>query len=78
MSSAVASMPDLNGLHFDLTAVTFIDSSGLRGLIQSSQFALERQLTFTVDVADDGPVGRLLDVTGLREHFTQATLAMPA
>jgi anti-anti-sigma factor len=76
--SAAASTPDVVAMHFDLTPITFIDSSGLRGLIRSSQLALDNELTFTVDVTDDGPVARLLDLTGLRGHFTQATLATPA
>ena len=75
---AALSTPDLVGLHLDLTSITFIDSSGLRGLIYSSQLALDNDLTFTVNVADGGPVARLLDLTGLRGHFTQETLAMPA
>ena len=76
--SAAASTPDLVALHFDLTPITFIDSSGLRGLIRSSQLALDKELDFTLNVADDGPVARLLDLTGLRGHFTQATFAIPA
>jgi anti-anti-sigma factor len=76
--STAASTPDLVEMHFDLTPITFIDSSGLRGLIRASQLALDNELTFTVNVSDDGPVARLLDLTGLRSHFTQATVATPA
>ena|SRR5258706_9311535 len=70
-----ASPPEIEALHFDLTAITFIDSSGLRGLIRSSQMALDRDLAFTVEFTEKGPVARLLDVTGLRAHFTQAPLS---
>jgi anti-anti-sigma factor len=73
--SEAASTPEVVALHFDLSAVTFIDSSGLRGLIQSSHMALDRDLTFTVEFTEKGPVARLLDLTGLREQFTQAPLS---
>ena len=48
--AATASTPDVAALHFDLTQVTFIDSSGLRGLILSSQAAL---LSRRTNVPDD-------------------------
>jgi anti-anti-sigma factor len=70
--SATASTPEVAALHLDLNQVTFIDSSGLRGLIVSSQAALDRGLTFSIDVLEDGPVARLLDVTKLRDEFTHA------
>ena len=73
-----ASTPDVTALHFDLTRVTFIDSSGLRGLIQSSQTALDNGLTFTIDTEEDGPVARLLDLTNLRGHFTHAKSSVPS
>lgn len=73
--SEAATTPEIVALHFDLSAVTFIDSSGLRGLVQSSQIALERDLGFTVEFTEKGPVARLLDLTGLRAHFTQAPLS---
>jgi anti-anti-sigma factor len=76
--SEAASTPEIVALHFDLSAVTFIDSSGLRGLIQSSKIALDRDLTFTVEFTDKGPVARLLDLTGLRAHFTKAPLPAQA
>ena len=74
--SEAASAPEIVALHFDLTAVTFIDSSGLRGLIRSSQIALDMDLIFTVEFSEKGPVARLLDIAGLRTHFTQAPLAV--
>jgi anti-anti-sigma factor len=70
-----ASTPEVAALHFDLTHVTFIDSSGLRGLILSSQAALDRGLTFSIDVLEDGPVARLLDLTELRGEFTHSKLS---
>lgn len=75
--AATASTPDVAALHFDLTQVTFIDSSGLRGLILSSQAALDRGLTFSIDVLDGGPVARLLDLTELRGQFTHAKFSGP-
>ena len=76
--AATASTPDAAALHFDLTQVTFIDSSGLRGLILSSQAALDRGLTFSIDVLEGGPVARLLDLTKLRSEFTHARLSVPS
>jgi anti-sigma B factor antagonist len=76
--AATASTPEVAAMHLDLTQVTFIDSSGLRGLILSSQAALDRGLTFTIDVLEGGPVARLLDLTNLRGEFTHAKLAVPS
>ena len=76
--SAAASTPEVTALHFDLTQVTFIDSSGLRGLILSSQAALDMGLTFSIDVLEGGPVARLLDLTELRCEFTHAKFPVPS
>ena len=75
---AATSTADAETLHFDLTRVTFIDSSGLRGLIQSSQSALDKGLAFTIDVQEGVPVSRLLDLTKLRGHFTHAKSSVPS
>ena len=76
--AATASTPEVVALHFDLTQVTFIDSSGLRGLIHSSQMAFDNGLAFTIDVVEGGPVARLLDLTQLRGEFAQATRLVPS
>lgn len=47
----------------DLTAVTFIDSSGLGALVQAHRTALERETRLLVVASS--PVLRLLRVTGL-------------
>jgi anti-sigma B factor antagonist len=47
----------------DLTAVTFIDSSGLGALVQAHRIALERETRLLV--VGSTPVLRLLRVTGL-------------
>lgn len=54
----------------DLSAVSFIDSAGLRAIIQIQQLGLERN-TLTV-LPPPAPLLELLDVTGLAErlHFT--------
>ena len=76
--ASTASTPEVAALHFDLTQVSFIDSSGLRGLILSSQAALDRGLNFTIDVLEGGPVARLLDITELRGQFTHAKFPVPS
>jgi len=54
-------------LRVDTTRVTFIDSSGLRQLVLASQLASARGIQLCIVVDQDGPVARLLDLSGLRE-----------
>jgi anti-anti-sigma factor len=75
--SQALSTPEVVAVHLDLTAISFIDSSGLRVLIQASELAREHDLAFTIDLAATGPVTRLLALTGLHNHFTQATIPVP-
>lgn len=56
------------GLVIDLSAVTFIDSAGLRAIIMIQQRADERGLPLSV-VAPPAPLLELLDVTGLTERL---------
>jgi anti-anti-sigma factor len=53
----------------DLTLVSFIDSSGLRGVLMCRDAAQERGLALVLAVKD-GPVRRLLDVAGVADWFT--------
>jgi stage II sporulation protein AA (anti-sigma F factor antagonist) len=65
--SAAASEPGVAEIHVDALAVTFIDSSGLRGLLAARQAAIDRGRAFRIRVAAHGPVKRLLAITGLEE-----------
>jgi len=52
----------------DLRGLTFLDSSGLRLLVNARREALERGSKFSL--IDGAPrVCRVLDITGLRSHF---------
>ncbi len=64
LSRAVAS--GSNPIEIDLSAVTFIDSSGLRALIIGRQEAEAAGNSLRIVKASD-VVSRLLDVTGLSE-----------
>jgi anti-anti-sigma factor len=55
----------------DLTEVGFIDSSGLRALLQGRDAASARGLSFALAVVD-GPVTRLLAAAGVSEWFDYA------
>jgi anti-anti-sigma factor len=55
----------VTALHIDATRVTFCGSSGLRSLILAREAALDHQLTFTLDMADPGPVQRLVTLFAL-------------
>ncbi len=55
-----------DGVVVDLSAVTFIDSSGLRALIEASN---EVELTLTGVPA---PVEKILEITGLSEYFDRS------
>ena len=60
-----------DGVHvceIDLGAVTFIDSSGLGALVRIRNTGRERGKTVELTNVP-GPVGRLLEVTGLAEAF---------
>jgi anti-sigma B factor antagonist len=52
----------------DLRGLTFLDSSGLRALSQASQDAEALGARVCLDVRE-GPVARLLDMTGTRALF---------
>jgi anti-anti-sigma factor len=56
------------GLVLDMAAVTFIDSSGLRTLIQARQ--MFRDEPASVTIRDPQPTTtRLLELTGLTDYF---------
>jgi anti-anti-sigma factor len=53
----------------DLRDVVFMDSSGLQELVRLNNRAHERNLELVL-VTPSEPVMRLLELTGLRSHFT--------
>lgn len=53
----------------DVTAVSFMDSSGLRALLACRDQAAHRAVPFTVAVCP-GPVTRLFEVAGVTDWFT--------
>lgn len=61
------------GLSFDLEAVGFIDSSGLRSLLQARQRFGDRSDSVTL-VSPQRSALRLLEVAGVMDHFTIAGL----
>jgi anti-anti-sigma factor len=63
-----AAIPDRGpGLVLDLTDVSYVDSSGLRLLLETAKRLEERDLELRVVVADDSPVATLLTTTRLYE-----------
>jgi anti-sigma B factor antagonist len=63
----VISLRGLELLHLETTRVTFIDSSGLRQLLLTSQLASAHGVDLCIVVDEDGPVARLIDLSGLRQ-----------
>src|SRR3954471_2738669 len=57
-------------LRLDLTAVEFIDSAGLGGLLELRSTLRSRSVTLEID-ADDGPVRQAMEITGLSELLAQ-------
>lgn len=58
-------------IHVDVTAVTFIDSSGLRSLVRSCTHTTDHGLAFTLTTARHGLVPRVLDIAGLTTWFDE-------
>jgi anti-sigma B factor antagonist len=53
---------------FDLSATGFLDSSGLRALLVAERSVLDTGGTITLRDPSE-PVQRLLEITGLSDHF---------
>lgn len=56
----------------DLSAITFIDSTGLRTLLQAEQARREGGARFLLR-GPSAPVQRLLEISGLSGHFDVTT-----
>jgi len=72
LSAAVAEHDDAGLLVLDLTAVTFIDSTGVRVLIQADRSCARSGARLAV-LAGDGPVRRLLGLCKLDGRLALVT-----
>jgi anti-sigma B factor antagonist len=67
LADAVASQPG-QVLIADLSGVEFIDSTGLRALIAADELLASREGRLLI-VTTEGPVQRIIDLTGLDGRF---------
>jgi anti-sigma B factor antagonist len=72
LSAAVAQHHDAQLLVLDLTAVTFIDSTGVRVLIETDRSCAGSGSRLAV-LAGDGPVRRMLDLCNLDGRLALVT-----
>jgi anti-sigma B factor antagonist len=72
LSSIVAKHGDARLLVLDLNAVTFIDSTGVRVLIEADRACANSGARLVV-LTGDGPVRRVLDLCNLAERLTLVT-----
>jgi anti-sigma B factor antagonist len=59
---------DVSDLVFDLSATRFLDSSGLRAILTAQRRLTDSQGRLALRAPSE-PVRRLLDITGLTDHF---------
>jgi anti-sigma B factor antagonist len=60
---------DVNAVVLDLSGTVFLDSSGLRAILTVQRRLQERKGHMALRTPSE-PVTRLLEITGLTEHFT--------
>ena len=65
-SAVTAAADGVDTLLLDLTAVEFIDSAGLGGLLELRSTLRSRSVTLQIS-ASDGPVKQAMEITGLSE-----------
>ena len=65
-SAVTAAADGVETLLLDLTAVEFIDSAGLGGLLELRSTLRSRAVTLQIS-AGDGPVRQAMEITGLSE-----------
>lgn len=68
LAEHLAELPTAGEVRIDMSGVTFIDSSGLRVLIDAHQRAGEQDTTITL-VEPSAAVTRLLEISGLVDHL---------
>lgn len=66
VTDALATSPD--AVEIDAEGLTFADSAGLRSLLSAREAAEQHGVTLRIGRVST-PLGRLLDMTGLREVF---------
>jgi anti-anti-sigma factor len=65
-AAVTAAAGDVDTLLLDLTAVEFIDSAGLGGLLELRSTLRGRSVTLQIS-AGEGPVRQAMEITGLSE-----------
>jgi anti-sigma B factor antagonist len=60
---------DTAALVVDLSAVTFIDSTGIGTLVDAASQSADAGATFRIE-SPSRPVARILEVSGLAEHWS--------
>jgi anti-anti-sigma factor len=65
-SAVTAAAAGVDNLLLDLTAVEFIDSAGLGGLLELRSTLRSRSVTLQI-AAGEGPVRQAMEITGLSE-----------
>jgi anti-anti-sigma factor len=60
-------MGDVHGLIVDLTEVSYLDSSGVKGLFQLARDLRQHDQRLLVTVPVGSPLRRVLKITGLHE-----------
>lgn len=68
LGAALAAGASAGGLVIDLAGLTFIDSSGITELVEAREACVGRNAPFTLR-ATTPSVRRVLEITGLLEHF---------
>lgn len=68
LSAALDPLPGTGDVHVDVSAVGFMDSSGLRALIGAHQNAEQAGRRLIVS-NPSGAVLRLIEISGLRDHL---------
>ena len=71
--SALMEVLDGHGeLHVDLREVSFMDSTGLRALLETRRRAEESGVVMRLAMRPGGPVERLLDLAGVSDMFARS------
>jgi anti-anti-sigma factor len=67
--AAAAALEGITAIRVNTTAIRFVDSTGLQTLLRARQLAEDRNLRFTLDIAHNGPVLRVIQLFGMNEQF---------
>lgn len=64
-----------NWVAFDLRDLTFLDSSGLRGLVEARRSLMHRGCRVTFEIPDTGSARKVLEITGILGLFAGETVS---